>query len=32
VSERGENVTTLDVLNRVQDAVREAYSMAAGGG
>ncbi|ESQ24038.1 MAG: putative sugar kinase [uncultured Acidilobus sp. JCHS] len=32
VSERGENVTTLDVLNRVQDAIREAYSMAAGGG
>ncbi|MGC9072441.1 MAG: NAD(P)H-hydrate dehydratase, partial [Acidilobus sp.] len=32
VERRGENVTTLEVLSSVQDAIREAYSMATGGG
>ena len=32
VRDRGENITTLDVLARVQDAIREARSYMRGGG
>ncbi len=32
VKDKGENITALDVLNRVQEAIAEAYSMLSSGG
>jgi Predicted sugar kinase len=32
VEEKGDNITAIDVLNKVQAAIREAYSLLSGGG
>lgn len=32
VEEKGDNITAIDVLNKVQAAIREAYSLISGGG